>query len=653
MTSQPTTARFAGLDGLRAVAVALVVTYHLFPRLPFFGGFVGVDVFFVISGFLITALLIRPSRAGALGTWPRFLDFWRKRARRLLPALVLTVTVCASFAWLLGGDLLVHIRRQVIGAATFSYNWVSIASGTDYFTGTAPELFRNMWSLAVEEQFYLLWPLLLTLLMFLPRNGLRIAVVLFGAAASAIWMIVLVSGGADVTRAYFGTDSHAFGLLLGAGLALATVNMHRWSWVPSRTGQLGLVVLGFVGLAAVVVVALIPERPTVGTFPGTLLLASIGTAMAIFASIWPHSHFGRALDNAPLRYVGDRSYGIYLWHWPVLMLVLAAFKVPGHGVEVPWHIGLTVLAATMLAAALSYRFIEMPVRQQGFRGSIRLMGESLAGRSGSRMRPIAVLAVGGVALFGTSAAVAATRTESSAQIAIREGQEAIQRMLEQQASHTDEPTPSATISTPVAPEPEPTTPPAPEPTVGPTTEPTPTPEPTPESEPEPVIISVTGDQMLAIGDSVMLASAPQLFEVFPGIIVDADVSRGIWTAPEILRSYDAAGELREYVVLSLGTNGLLDAGALQEIVDVVGPDRQLIMVNAYAQRSWIDSVNADIAALAAAHANVWVADWAGNITERPWDLAEDGIHPHVAGAEVFARTIEQTLDQIALTHPAQ
>ncbi|MGO2521716.1 MAG: acyltransferase family protein, partial [Microbacterium sp.] len=163
--NQTTFARFAGLDGLRAVAVILVVIYHLFPWSPLHSGFVGVDVFFVISGFLITSLLLRPSQAGRLGTPRRLLDFWRRRARRLLPALAVVITVCATAAWLLGGDLLVGMGRQVLGAATFSYNWLAVADGTDYFSATAPELFRNFWSLAVEEQFYVLWPLLLPLLL--------------------------------------------------------------------------------------------------------------------------------------------------------------------------------------------------------------------------------------------------------------------------------------------------------------------------------------------------------------------------------------------------------------------------------------------------------------------------------------------------------
>ena len=178
MTQPSSARRYAGLDGLRAIAVALVVIYHLFPGWMLHSGFIGVDMFFVISGFLITSLLLRDRTD--------LVDFWRRRARRLLPALVVLVTVAATWAWAIGGDVLVRLGPQVLGAATFSYNWVSIAGGTDYFSADTPELFRNLWSLAVEEQFYWVWPLLLPLLLLVRRRWLRACIALTAAVASAL-----------------------------------------------------------------------------------------------------------------------------------------------------------------------------------------------------------------------------------------------------------------------------------------------------------------------------------------------------------------------------------------------------------------------------------------------------------------------------------
>ena len=606
MISTPSAARFAGLDGLRAIAVSLVVVYHLFPAVPLRGGFVGVDVFFVISGFLITSLLLRPAPAGQ--RMPRRLfEFWRRRARRLLPALAVVVAVCASLAWLVGGDVLVGMGRQVLGAATFSYNWLAVAVGTDYFAATTPEVFRNVWSLAVEEQFYLLWPLLLPLVLLLPRRWMRVTLALVGAAASAVWMAVLVSGG-EVTRGYFGTDSHAFGLLLGIALAFAVDRMPEREWMRSRTGRLLAGVMGVAGLAAIGVAALVPERPDPTTFPGMLLLAGLGTAAVIAASSVPGSLLGRVLDIAPMRWIGDRSYGIYLWHWPLFVLALAATRGAGLGAEVPVVTGLVVLALTLVVSAASFRFIEQPIRRLGFRGALRAAGRRLTGPPARRVVALGVAGLAVVAVAGTAAAVIAAPTQSSAEQSIIAGEAAVQEQKK---------TPS----------------------------PTPTPAPTPTAAPTPESRAIPGDEITAIGDSVMLASAPSLYEAFPGIEVDAEVSRSVWVGPEMMRRLDEAGRLRPYVVVALGTNGPVNADVLQQMADIAGPTRQLILVNAYAPRDWIPGVNADLDAFASGHRQVTVADWSGAISEHTDLLAGDQIHPGSSGGDVFAQSIHDALDQ--------
>ncbi|MEO7060002.1 MAG: acyltransferase [Lapillicoccus sp.] len=205
-----------GLDGLRALAIAAVVAYHLDPTwLP--GGFLGVDVFFVVSGFLITTLLVRESaRPGGIA----FGRFWVRRARRLLPALVVCVGVCVLVARLVHPDLLVHLGRQVVGALTFSTNWVEISAGSSYFDQTAPQLFMNMWSLAVEEQFYLVWPLVVAgLVAAALRPRVRVGMTLGVAALSTALMAWGFVAGQDPTRVYYGTDTHVMGLMLGAALA--------------------------------------------------------------------------------------------------------------------------------------------------------------------------------------------------------------------------------------------------------------------------------------------------------------------------------------------------------------------------------------------------------------------------------------------------
>ena len=209
--------RLPGLDGLRAIAVIVVIAFHFVPAAAP-GGYLGVDVFFVISGFLITTLLLRErSRTGRVSV-PRF---WLRRARRLLPALAVVVLTCGAAAAVIGGDVLVHLGSQVLGAATFSSNWLYIVQGTSYFATTSPELFRNLWSLAVEEQFYLLWPGLLILLLFVRWRWLRVVIVSLLAVSSAVAMALLFTPPGDATRVYYGTDTHSFGLALGAAVAIA------------------------------------------------------------------------------------------------------------------------------------------------------------------------------------------------------------------------------------------------------------------------------------------------------------------------------------------------------------------------------------------------------------------------------------------------
>jgi peptidoglycan/LPS O-acetylase OafA/YrhL len=599
-------ARYAGLDGMRAIAVALVVIYHLFPESPVRGGFIGVDVFFVISGFLITTLLLRESAETgriALGA------FWQRRARRLLPALAAVVTVCATAAWIIGGDVLVRLGEQVLGAATFGYNWISIAGGGGYFSAATPELFRNFWSLAVEEQFYVVWPLLLPLFLLLPRPWGRAGAAVGLAAASAVWMGAVIGAGGDVTRAYFGTDTHAFGILLGIALAFVLEQVLLRPGAFSRRVRMATVAGGTAALIGLGLLALVPPSPTLATFPGAMLAASVCSAAAIVAGVWPGSAFGPALDTRLLRWIGDRSYGLYLWHWPLLVLLAAGLAGTGADAGVPVWVGGVALALTVVAAELSYRFIETPVRRYGFRGSAARPGRRLVGSPTARVRGLVAVAASVLLLGGTSAAIAAAPDVSSGQAAVLAGMDAVE-------DAPSAPAPSA------SPSPSASSPSSESPAV-------PAPSPTP----------VAGSDVSAIGDSVMLASAPALLEELPGIQVDAAVSRSTHAGPGILQSLASTGQLRKYVVIALGTNGPLSADAMEQMVQIAGPDRQIVLVDAFAPRDWIPGVNADLAAFAAAHPGVVVAGWSDAIAGRTDLLAGDQIHPGEVGGRIYADTV--------------
>jgi peptidoglycan/LPS O-acetylase OafA/YrhL len=590
MADTMTPFRLRGLDGLRAIAVTTVIVFHLVPGLlP--GGYLGVDIFFVISGFLITTLLLRERAAtGRIA----FRAFWVRRARRLLPALALVVLASSTAALIIGGDVLVGIGRQMLGAATFSYNWLAITSNASYFDSTTPELFRNLWSLAVEEQFYLVWPLVIAALVLLRRRGWRLALITLLALGSAAAMVSLAVAAAEPTRLYYGTDTHSFGLAIGAALAVITLD---WSPRPlewPRRARALLPAAGAVALTGLLVLSYYLAEDSPWVFRGGLVLVAALTALAIAGAVVPGSVLGRALDLLPLRVIGERSYGLYLWHWPAFILVTAAAPALD-----PWAIGGIALAITVVAATLSYRFVEQPIRRRGFRAV-------LAAVPRHRVR-FALASVGILALLaGSVTAIVTAPAAGLAQERIEAGQSAIDR------------------------EPRPTD-------VSVVGEPAPLPG---------------GDQIYAIGDSVMLAAADEVLATFPGIVIDASVSRRMSSAPELIRALIDADALRPILLLGLGTNGPVDEATLDEISAMLPPGTELVLVNAQAPRTWIPGVNALLASYAQRHRNVELANWFDAIQPRLDVLARDKIHAGgPIGGNIYAGAIKDAIQRLAELPP--
>jgi len=589
-TESTRSSHLSGLDGLRAVAVLAVIVFHFLPDvLP--GGYVGVDVFFVISGFLITGLLVRERATAGRISLP---GFWARRARRLLPALVLVVVACSTAAYFIGGDVLVGLGSQVLGAATFSSNWIAIAQGTSYFGGTTPELFRNLWSLAVEEQFYLLWPLLLLLLLLVRNRVVRAGIAGVLAVGSAVAMAVLA--GPDPTRVYYGTDTHSFGLALGAALAFLLESRFTDAPAPlARPLRVGLPIAGGLALAGILVIAaVLPEADWFATHGGLALVAVL-TALAIAGATSAGSWLGRALDVAPLRWVGERSYGLYLWHWPVLVLFVAAIPV-----DAAWWIAPSAaLAVTVVASALSYAYIETPLRRRGMRGSISFVA------TGRRViRVVSAVAVAALlATVGfTGAAVALDPGRGEAQTAVETG-EALAAL-------------PGYATAPRRPQPLP-----------------------------------TGDQIYAIGDSVMLAATPQLQESFPGIAIDATVSRQMFEAEDIVAAAVAAGAMRPILVLGLGTNGWIDQETLDAVHGLLPRDTRMIVVNVQVPREWGPEVNQILDDFARHERDVELSNWYSAIQPQLDVLADDEVHPGPTGGRIYCGALADALQRLAEIPP--
>ena len=387
-----------GLDGLRALAVLAVIAYHeQFSWAP--GGLLGVGVFFTLSGYLITSLLLAQWSADGRLHLSRF---WLGRARRLLPALFVMLAVVTAWVTVADRARLASLRGAVAAAATYSSNWYAIVLQQSYFARFAPPgPLDHLWSLAVEEQFYLVWPSLLLLGLLLLRKQRRGGVVhpvsaarwltlptLAMAAASALAMADLYQPGLDPTRVYEGTDTRSFGLLIGAALAMACAGRH-----PERARRGSRLALDAGGLAGLVVIGLLIWRlgqysPFV--YRGGLVLLSAATAAVVAAAACPGSLVGVMLAWRPLRWIGVRSYGIYLWHYPVIVLTTPASAGPDLS-----RIAAQI-AASVVLAALSWRFIEEPVRHGA-------LGRLWARRSAPNSTVWPAKAGGTAALVGGSA----------------------------------------------------------------------------------------------------------------------------------------------------------------------------------------------------------------------------------------------------------
>ena len=390
-----------GLDGVRAIAVTAVVVFHL-GATWLAGGFLGVDVFFTLSGFLITSILLTEFYArGSID----IKNFYLRRARRLLPALFTMLAAVTLLTWLFARDEMYRLRGDVIAALTYCTNWTQIVWNRGYFAQLGrPSLLQHLWSLAVEEQFYVLWPLILVAGLAMRKRWGVLAIPVVLTAVSLALMAGLFHAGQDPARVYYGTDTHISPMLIGATLAII-VGMRRNAGLDQerRGGRLTADIAALIGLLGLAWAALHINYYSAGLYRGGYLLVGIGSAALIYAAARAGTITARLLGWAPLVWIGQRSYAIYLWHWPVLML-----SRPGVDIHWPKPVVITLqVAAILIASDLSFRYIERPIRSRGFLNFLRGGSDSgqrsrAAARTGNN-RPVTV----GAVLTGVLALVAA------------------------------------------------------------------------------------------------------------------------------------------------------------------------------------------------------------------------------------------------------
>jgi peptidoglycan/LPS O-acetylase OafA/YrhL len=616
---------------LRALAVAAVIAYHLgYGQVP--GGYIGVEVFFVLSGWLVCALLDNERRTEG---HVDLKAFWMRRARRLLPAVTLVIATVLIVATLVNYDRFLNLRGDAFAALAYILNWRLIFQNQSYFAAAAgPSPLQHLWSLSIEEQFYLVLPLLLTFLVSKPRLAANAVTVVLGLAlASTVWRFALDTPGADPSRLYFGTDTRAAGLLFGAALGLV--------WVPGRLRKVSgawapwlLDLAALSGLAVIAWYTFQVDEHDVGAFAGSLTAVQVGTLVLIAAVVHPASGVvASALSVAPLRWVGQRSYGIYLWHWPIIVLWATA---PGEQPESP-AVSVALVALTLLLAGLSYRWFEQPIRQRGLAGAFDhlkgwLPGKMLARPAvGGVILGVAVLVgMAGVATAVHVATAPADRLPTDEMAGIGEGELAdtpptLVEPAKASQGLLPAPTPGRTGAAAGAAGGVPTA-------GGPGAATT-----AAVARPMPPI---TG-----IGDSVMLGAKPSLTtRIGPTIDVEAKVGRQMVDSPEFVEQLEEHGQLGDIVIMHLGANGPFPDSTLDDIVDIIG-HRKLLLLNVKVPRRWEGEVNDRLYAAAKRHHEIQIVDWRKVADAEPGLLTRDGYHLTPQGARRYTDVVAEALTE--------
>jgi peptidoglycan/LPS O-acetylase OafA/YrhL len=632
-----------GLDGMRALAVVAAMVYHANPSwLP--GGFLGVEVFFVISGYLITLLLIaEKERTYAID----MRQFWVRRARRLLPALFTMLIALTIWAALFERDVLGKLRGDVISAVLYVANWYQIWTGAGYTASNDFAPLRHLWSLAVEEQFYLIWPLVMFALL---RGGTRrIADVsrylVLGAVAITVATAVLYHPGpvgtpevtpeaywtifgreiSKIDALYLSTITRASGLLLGAAFAMV------WRPVAMMRGPLGskgrlldgVALVGFVALAAMSwwMYLLDPEGGNPWLFRGGFFLCGVATLMMVAAVTHQHALTPRLLSTPVLLWIGTRSYGLYLYHWPIYQLIR---DIAGNRLR--WHEFALAMVATAIITEASYRFIETPIRKRTFGASLaRIWRSPMPGPRNALFAVGAVVA--GLSVFAGVSLATAPVLENE-----------VRQTLDQAAGATcdviNDPTCTgrAPVAPPVTTVPETTT--APQGSV--VAPPTSTPAPTTTLSPLAPI------PKLALGDSVMLGAAAQLKE--QGFTVDATESRQFGDGLETVLTLQSQNRLGDVVVLHLGTNGTIGTDTMTRMMEALSGVPQVVLLTLDAPVEWVPPNNVLIAETAGAYPNVTLLDWAALSGSCPGEcFYSDGYHLRPEGQVYYASLVADAL----------
>jgi peptidoglycan/LPS O-acetylase OafA/YrhL len=575
------TRHISSIDGLRAIAVTAVVLYHLgITWIP--GGFLGVDLFFVISGYVITRLILDSiNQSSALD----LRAFYAARIRRIYPGLLFMVICTIIFIGVWAPEAIKRFLSDLPYALTGTINWLLVARNQDYFeTIGRPPLLQHTWSLAVELQFYLIWPIiLLTVLKYFGKKNIaRIALIIAMISGTTLFFVSLQLDQANakqISHIYFGTDTHSLGLFLGAALAVSWIPQNLSADIEKRAQDV-IDAIGVVGLLGLISTFLFIDQSNASLYRIAFPLAGIFGCLVIISLVHPASRFAPLISTAPFRWIGQRSYGIYIWHWVVFQVTRPSVDLSGQ----TWALYLARVLLVLALADISLRWVEIPFRQ----GVVQNWFRGMKYRS-SKVRLRQQLSV----IFSIIITLAIT-TSISVQ-AITKSDQIANELL----APSDELT-----------------------------------------KPTEDLASTTG--LWVTGDSVILGIRSKLEAKQHISLVNARVGR---QAPELLAvmRVDQTSVPESPVVFNLGNNNALSESTVVEIFEILKNQPQIIVVNTAVPRSWKDANNAIISSVAARYPNVIVIDWNKISTGRPELFAPDGVHLSPAGSDVYVDLVVSVL----------
>lgn len=574
------------VDGLRAVAVIAVLLYHLgIDWIP--GGFLGVDLFFVISGYVITGLILDSiARSGTLD----LRAFYLSRIRRLVPALIAMVVFTTLFIGVYAPDTVRRFIADIPYVLTGSMNWALVSRQQDYFEAIGrPPLLQHTWSLAVEAQFYLIWPLvLLFILRYFGKKNIpfaALAIALASGVALFAYSIRIDTQESAISHVYFGTDTHSIGLFLGSALAV--------SWQPqnlskeiTKRAQDFVDFIGVIGLLGLLSTFLFINESDPTLYRIAFPLSALFGCATLISVVHPASRFAPILSTRPLIWIGERSYGIYLWHWIVFQLTRPSIDLVGDD----WALYALRILIVFALADISLRYIEIPVRRGYF--ELWFRGMKYRTRAVRLRQQLSTFAAILVTIAATSL-VSINAMERADQIAANE-----KLAAENNATKDD----------------------------------------------SQVITDTETPGLWVTGDSVILGIRNVLAQFERIELINARVGRQISELIQVTKT-DQQFVGQSPVVLNLGNNNRLVEADVISLMEIVKSQPRIIVVNTAVPRSWKDSNNQIIADVVNRYPNTTIVDWASISANHPEYFATDGVHLNPPGVNAYVSAIREVLNR--------